>query len=286
MNMRNKKFSLRRSGIILLAAVTLFAIVLPLDAQQRNRRTRKKEIKVPETALECPYTKEAIEKKLNHFNTWINAWAEACEKKDFNQLRSSWEKLLKKPQKYMLSDMKPAVFVKREQPDEKKKKQERKRKKQEEVEAPADSSVEQLKAEGTFYYLTAHDFQSYYGPFGIFLKFPALTDDLQEATRFDKEAFLRYDSVIRNLKEVLEKMDDLRQRNASMADFKKVFETEFKPALRAAVRAYELLQQTKRMTSEKRIALEEKNRERRRKAFIAKAKRESEQKKDQSEQEQ
>ena len=122
--MRNKKFSLRRSGIILLAAVTLFAIVLPLDAQQRNRKTRKKEIKVPDTALECPYTKEAIEKKLNHFNTWINAWAEACEKKDFNQLRSSWEKLLKNPQKYMLSDMKPAVFVKREQPDEKKKKQE------------------------------------------------------------------------------------------------------------------------------------------------------------------
>ena len=63
------------------------------------------------------------------------------------------------------------------------------------------------------------------------------------------------------------------------------FEMEFKPALKAAVLAFEQLQKTKRMSAEKRSALEEKNKERRRKAYIARMMREQAQQKVQPKQE-
>lgn len=279
MNMQNKIFYNRKSGFLVLILLVLLSSVLPLHAQQNSKRNRKKEIKVPQAVLECPYTKEDIQNKLNHFNVWINVWAEACEKQDFNQMLSMWTKTLKDPNRYSLIDLKPFVFVPRELPEEKKKKQKKNRKKQE---AKSEEPVAaQQQTEGTFYYLTQRDFLIHYDSFAVFLKFSRLTDDLQEATRFDKEAFLRYDKVIRKLEEVLKKMDNIRNREIGITVLKEVFETEFKPALKAAVVAYEQLQKTKRMSSEKRIMIEEKNKERRRKAYIARMMREQAQQDDQ-----
>ena len=284
MNMLNKKLHCRKIGLLVLTALVLFAFVLPLQAQQRRNRNRKKELTIPSTALECPYTKEDILNKLNQFNAWIFAWSVACDKNDFKQLLGSWEKKLKNPQNYRISELKPFVFVPREQPEEKQKKQKKNRKKQKESQ-PETVSDTPKQEEGTFYYLTQRELLNHYNAFALFLKFPHLTDDLQEATRFDKEAFLRYDKVIRHLETVLKKMDDIRKRNMAISEFKKVFEMEFKPALKAAVLAFEQLQKTKRMSAEKRSALEEKNKERRRKAYIARMMREQAQQKVQPKQE-
>lgn len=282
--MQNKKLHCRKTGLLILTALILFAFVLPLEAQQRRTRNRKKELTIPPTALECPYTKEDIQNKLKQFNAWVFAWAATCDKNDFKQLLGSWEKNLKNPRNYRISELKPSVFVPREQPEEKQKKQKKNRKKQEESERESVSDTPKQE-EGTFYYLTQRDLLNHYNAFAIFLKFPHMTDDLQEATRFDKEAFLRYDKVIRHLEAVLKKLDDIRKQNTAITEFKKVFETEFKPALKAAVLAFEQLQKTKRMSSEKRSALEEKNKERRRKTYIARMMREQARQKVQPKQE-
>lgn len=276
MNTQNKKIQFRKFGFLILVVLFFSSIVLPLEAQQKKQRNRKKEISVPDAILECPYTKEDILNNLKQFNIWVNAWANACEKQDFNQLLNSWEKKLIKQKSYRLHELEPFVFVPREQPEEKTKKikKSKKNKKKQENSPEEPAVVAPQQDMGIFCYLTQRDLLNHYDAFALFLKFPRLTDDMQEATKLDKEAFLRYDKVIRNLEMVLKKMDNIRNRDASLTVFKQVFETEFKPALKAAVVAYEQLQKTKRMSSEKRVAIEERNRERRRKAYIARMERE------------
>lgn len=272
MNMLINKNLIRKSGSCILAGILVAAVALPLQAQSQKGKKEKK-IRVPETALVCPYSKEDIYGKINRLNEWISAWKKVSEGQSFDELLASTASTLKNPKRYRISDLSFTAYVPRAQEDIEKKKKGKNVKKAPEVQSGV-AETEQAKASGTFYYLTSRDFKKYYDTFGIFLRVPHLTDDMLEATERSKQVFLEYDKAVKKVEAALLKLEKIKSSNSRLKDFRKVFETEFKPALKEAAAAYTQLQEAKRMAYEQRQAIENRNRERRREAYINKEKRE------------
>lgn len=271
MNMLINRSSLSRFGICCLAVFFLIVAALPLCAQAK--RSRKPKISVPATVLECPYTAEAIFNKLNHLNEWVAAWQKAS-KEDFQKLWKGWAEDLLKQQKgqktFRFGAMEPSVFVPRENSNDDKKKS---RKNKDNKKKSAEKQVviaenEQNDASGTRYKLTKEDLRKNYKPFEAFLRLRRLTDDMQEATKIDEAAFRAFDKKVKALEAVLEKMDQVRNSDGSLEQFRKLYEKEFIPALNAVSVAYGVLKETKKMPYEKRKLLQEKNEKRRREAYL------------------
>lgn len=273
--MQIKKFLSVKPCACILAGILVIAMAFPLSAQSRKTK-RKKEIKVPETALACPYTKEDISAKINYINDWVITWKTVCDETSFEQLITASAATTKNPKSYRLSDLTFAAFMPRKQDDDDKKKGKKKEQKVSKVQIGVAVS-EQKKAEGEFYYLTRNDFKKRYDSFGIFMRVPRLSDDMQEATQRSKDVFLNYDDKLKKLQVTIEKMDRIRSSASSQKALKAVFVNEFKPALNAVLAAYANLEKSKRMPYEARQALEERNRARRKEAYITKIKQEREQ---------
>lgn len=269
MNMRTDHTIVSRSGICFLVLLLfLLTAPLPLSAQKRSRQ-----VHIPASALECPYTAEDIFNKLNPLNEWVNVWKTANKKNNFNEQLAVWlgnQDDLKKQKTFRLSMLEPTIIVLRETgKDDKKSSKKRNRKKNQAVaESAAELSTAQKMASGTAYRLTKNDFRKNYRSFEAFLRLKRLTDDMQEATKMDISSFRTFDKEVKKLEAILEKMDLLRTSDGKMEDFRKIYEKEFIPALNAVSTALSTLKESPKMPAEKRRILRENNEKRRRAAYL------------------
>lgn len=269
MNMQTDHNMISRSGIYFLVLLLfLFAAPLSLSAQKKSRQ-----VHVPAFALECPYTAEAVFNKLTPLNEWVTAWKQAS-KEDFQKLWKTWAEDLLKQQNgqktFRFSSIEPSVFVARENNDDARKKSRKKRDNKKKSTEPQAVSVEseQHDASGTRYKLTKADLRKNYRSFEAFLRLKRLTDDMQEATKIDESVFRAFDKKVKALEAVLEKMDEVRNSDGKLENFRMLYEKEFIPALNAVSTALSTLKESPKMPAEKRRLLRENNEKRRRVAYL------------------